>query len=194
MDSHHGFDFTQAMRTLCADVVVRSPAMRHIQLERVAFNVCQTRQDVPHGLYASLTPLRFKSGATSTFARGAEWEVEQLLDEAGEPYLYLLSFYLPRFQNISLEEKLTTVFHELWHISPRFDGDVRRHPGRCYAHGRSQKEYDAHVTRLAQEWLARNPPSHLFDFLSYNFSGLVAEFGKVSGSRWAAPKLVRRRA
>ena len=42
-----------------------------------------------------------------------------------------MSFYLPRFCDQSLDEKLSTVMHELWHISPAFDGDIRRLPGRC---------------------------------------------------------------
>ena len=194
MESHRGFDFTGAMRLLCADIVDRHPQMRHIELSRVAFNVCQTRQDVQHGMHASLTPLRFEAGATTSVSRGIEWEVQELLDPAGEPYLYLLSFYLPRFQNTSWEEKLTTIFHELWHISPQFDGDIRRLPGRCYAHGHSQREYDAHVARMAQQWLGLDPPCHLYAFLEQDFAGLVAEHGNVRGERWSAPKLIRKRA
>ena len=36
------------------------------------------------------------------------------------------------------EEKLTTVFHELYHISPMFDGDIRRLEGRYHVHSHSQ--------------------------------------------------------
>ncbi len=189
--SRQGFDFTLAMRDLCADIVARLSEFHHVQMERVAFNVCQTRSNVSHGMYASLTPLRFAGGAERKIMRGASWGVEPLYDETGRDYLYLLSFYLPRFQNVTLEEKLTTVFHELWHIAPEFNGDLRRHAGRCYAHGSSQRRYDAQMTRLAQAWLTLDPPSHLYDFLSLSFTELVAEHGRVVGNRWRAPKLVR---
>src|SRR5690606_36006120 len=145
---------------------------------------CQTRRDVSHGMYASLTPLRFAGGAESKVVRGVRWAIERLHDESGREYLYLLSFYLPRFQNLPFEEKLVTVFHEMWHIAPDFNGDLRRHAGRCYAHGPSQQKYDAHMARLAQAWLALNPPVHLYDFLSLNFAELAAEHGKVVGRRW----------
>lgn len=186
-----GFDFTFAMRQLCDDMAERLPELNHIDMRRVAISVSQTRQDVSHGMYASLTPLRFESGERRKTIRGVDWEVPPLLDDQGTEYLYLLSFYLPRFQNTSLEEKLATVVHELWHIGPGFDGDLRRHAGRYYAHGPSQRDYDAHVARLAQAWLVRNPPAHLYEFLSLDFSELIAEYGQVFGSRWPAPQLVR---
>ena len=63
-------------------------------------------------------------------------------DAAGREMLYILSFYLPRFQNLDFREKLITVLHELWHISPQFNGDIRRHAGRYHAHTHSQAEYD----------------------------------------------------
>ncbi len=189
--SRQSFDFTQAMCDLCADIAERVSEFQHVEVERVAFNICQTRRDVSHGMYASLTPLRFAGGAERKVMRGMSWGVEPLCDEGGSDYLYLLSFYLPRFQNTSLEEKLTTIFHELWHIAPEFNGDVRRHAGRCYAHGSSQRRYDAEMTRLAQAWLALNPPAQLYDFLSLSFAELVAEHGRVIGNRWRAPKLVR---
>jgi hypothetical protein len=187
-----GFDFTSAMSALCGDVARRLAEFNHIEVEHVAFNVCQTRRDVAHGMFASLTPLRFQGGAEHRRFRGENWSVEPLCDEAGRQYLYLLSFYLPRFQNLPLEEKLTTVFHELWHISSEFNGDLRRHAGRCYAHGSSQRKYDAHMCRLAQEWLSLDPPSHLYEFLSLSFAELVSEHGRVLGNRWRSPRLIRR--
>lgn len=187
-----GFDFTAAMRFLCIDISTRLDELGHVSADRIAFNVCQTRRDVSHGMYASLTPLRFLGGAQLKTVRGVSWEIERLADHAGREYLYLLSFYLPRFQNLPLEEKLITVFHELWHIAPEFNGDLRRHEGRCYAHGPSQRAYDARMAELAQRWLQLDPPHELYDFLSLSFVELVAEHGRVRGSRWRAPRLVRR--
>jgi len=186
-----GFDYAAAMRRLCEDITSRLPELQHIDLSRVAISLSQTRQNVSHGLYAALTPLRFEGGALRKFSQGQCWEVEQFQDEQGREFLYILSFYLPRFQNTSLEEKLSTVFHELWHISQQFDGDLRRHQGRCYAHGPSQREYDAKMDSLAQRWLDLDPPAHLYEFLSFDFDSLVAEYGKVFGSRWRTPKIVR---
>ncbi len=186
----HGFDFTGAMRSLCEDMTRRLPELRHIDLTRVAISLCQTRKNVTHGIYASLTPLRFEAGAKTTRRRGRRYGVQPVLDSDGHEYLYILSFYLPRFMNTSLEEKLSTVVHELWHINPGFNGDVRRHEGRCYAHGPSQKAYDALMDRHTQAWLALDPPSQLYDFLAGDCGELIAEHGRITGSRWPNPRLV----
>ncbi len=189
----HGFDFTLAMRHLCEDITSRLPVLRHIDLSRVAISLCQTRKNVSHGIYASLTPLRFEAGAKTTQRRGRRYRVEPVIDETGREYLYILSFYLPRFMTTSLEEKLSTVVHELWHIGPKFDGDLRRHDGRCYAHGPSQNAYDAQMDRMAQAWLALDPPSQLYDFLMGDCKELIAENGQIIGSHWPNPRLVPER-
>ncbi len=186
----HGFDFTTAMRSLCEDMTSRLPELRHIDLTRIAVSLSKTRKNVSHGIYASLTPLRFEAGAKTTHRRGRRYGVQPVVDATGREYLYILSFYLPRFMNTSLEEKLSTVVHELWHISPDFDGDLRRHEGRCYAHGPSQRVYDAKMDRLAQAWLALDPPSQLYDFLMGDCNELIAEHGQITGKHWPNPRLV----
>jgi hypothetical protein len=190
-DAHTQFNFTIAMRWLCADIVARLPELAHINLSSVAISFSQARKSFAHGLQASLTPLRFEGGAA--ISRDGRFTCQRVCDPTGREYLYILTFYLPRFLNHSVEEKLATVFHELWHISPKCDGDLRRYSGRCFAHGSSQEKYDAHVERLAQKWLALDPPYHLYAFLDCSFSELVAEHGRVYGTRIAAPKLIKRR-
>ena len=126
-----GLDFTLHMRRLCAEIAGRLPDFAHLDPQRIATRICQTRKRVSHGIHATLTPLRFAGGGRTVERRGRTWTIEPLFDDSGRELLYLLSFYLPRFCNQPFEDKLATVFHELWHISPEFDGDLRRLPGRC---------------------------------------------------------------
>ncbi|HBO42935.1 MAG TPA: hypothetical protein DD670_03175 [Planctomycetaceae bacterium] len=184
-----GFDFTLHMRRLCEDLTDRLPELRHIDLSRVAIGFSQTRKRTSYGMYASLTPLRFAGGAAQTVRRGRRWTIQRLYSPSGREMLYILGFYLPRFCQIEYREKLTTVVHELWHISPDFDGDVRRHGGRCYVHSASG-EHDRQAERLAQAWLAQQPPESLHGFLRLNFQQLQERYGRVIGQRVAAPKLV----
>jgi predicted metallopeptidase len=186
-----GFDFTLHMRRLCVDVTSRLPELGHVRMDRVAVRFCQARKAVRHGVQASLTPLRFEQGSLYSRRRGQTWTIEPVCDAAGREMLYLLSFYLPRFLERSREEKLSTVVHELWHIGPRFDGDLRRHPGRCYAHSHSQKQYDALIDQLTARWLALDPPGDVYGFLRYRFGELQRAHGAVFGQRIRTPKLVR---
>ncbi len=104
--------------------------------------------------------------------------------------MYILKFYLPRFQNESFEEKLTTIFHELWHISGDFNGDIRRHAGRCYVHTSSEKEYDRQMLQFAREWMQMEPDEDLFEFVRFNFSELQRRFGRIVGVKIPQPKLI----
>jgi hypothetical protein len=178
------------MRLLCADMVARTPELSHIDLSRVALSFSRARKRVSWGMYASLTPLRFAGGEMTTLRRGKLYQVQRLMDGSGREMLYLLSFYLPRFMNLDFREKLITVFHEMWHISPSFDGDLRRHGGRCFAHTHSQKEYDRQMEILADRWLASSPDAELWEFLKGDFQALQTTHGAVFGLRVARPKLV----
>jgi hypothetical protein len=184
------FDFTLHVRRLCDDMVGRLEELAHIDMSRVAVCFCQTRKAVRHGMFASLTPLRFAGGAETTIRRGRPYAIQRVCDSSGREMLYLLSLYLPRFQNLDFREKLITVLHELWHISPDFSGDIRRHAGRYHAHTHSQAEYDEEMGRLADRWLASGPPKALWQFLQDDFGQLAARHGGIVGIRIRRPRLL----
>lgn len=185
-----GFDFTAHMARLCADIVARVPELGHVDLARVAIRYSQTRKAVAHGVQAALTPLRFEGGALYTQRAGRRWTIQRVCGPDGREMLYLLSFYLPRFLNHTFREKLITVFHELWHINPSFNGDLRRLPGRCYAHGQSERSYDASIEQLVSRWLALSPPAEVCGFLHYDFRQLCEIHGAVYGVKIVTPKIV----
>jgi len=186
-----GFNFTAAMRRVCVDVVARLPDFRHVDMNRVAVVFAQTRNRSAYGTYATLTPMRFEGGSLFTMKRSNRYTVRRFYDESGSELLYILTFYMPRFMDDDLVKKLSTVIHELWHISPDFNGDIRRFSGRCYAHSSSQKNYDAEMDRLAVRWLDAAPPESLYGFLKYRFDELAKNYGRVYGAKITQPKLIR---
>lgn len=187
-----GFDFTRHMRAVCQELVTRLPELAHVDLTRVALSFAQARNQEKAGLYASLTPMRFANGARVERRRGRYFKSQTLCDDQGREMLYILTFCLPRFMDLEFREKLATILHELWHISPRFDGDIRRHNGRCYVHSASQRHYDAAMLRLADRWLALDPPPApaLYAFLLGRFTDLQRCYGRVYGLKVARPKLL----
>jgi len=190
VSSKRGFDFSSHMRRLCEDLTVRTPELRHIDMDRVLTATTQVRTNHSEGIYASLTPLRFPGGGNVLVRCGRHYTLQRVVDPSGREMLYILRFYLPRFADLKFKEKMTTIVHELWHISPEFNGDLRRHRGRCYAHGRSQKVYDAHAARLVEQYLAQNPPAELYEFLQYSFRELQARYGAVYGMKVPRPRLI----
>jgi hypothetical protein len=184
------FDFTSAMRRLCADIARRMSEFGHLRMECVAIRFCQARKAVGHGMQASLTPLRFAGGARVEARGGRRLTIDRLFDNEGREMLYLLSFYLPRFLDQPFSQKLVTIVHELWHIGPDFDGDVRRLPGRCHAHGPLERHYDDQMAVLAERWLALSPPQGLYRFLQSSYSDLCRTYGGVAGTAIATPRIV----
>jgi len=183
------FDFCQAMKLLCEDICRRHREFRHIDMRRVVVTFAQTRSSVEWGMQAKLTPMRFEAGRLTTVCDGRVWTVQRVYHD-GREMLYILTFYLPRFLNLSFSEKLVTVFHELYHISPEFDGDIRRFSGKCYMHTGSQNEYDRRMAVFAKQYLNRRPARKLVSFLEHDFRGLQSQFGKVVGLRLAVTRLI----
>ena len=180
-----GFDFTLHMRRLCEDLVARVEELRHIDMGWVAVGFSQARKAADCGRYATLTPLRFPGGAASY-----DPPRPQMDDPAGgrgrprdAVFAHLL---LAAILDLPLVEKRITVVHELWHIGPKFDGDLRRFRGRCYAHSGSQRQYDARVKQLVDRWLELGPPAQVQDFLTQGYRHLVARHGAVYGRRSCA--------
>ena len=71
----------------------------------------------------------------------------------GVPIKYVMDFYVPVFFNLSFREKLVTVLHELYHISPKFDGELRTFKGRSYQHGPSKEKYDNYMEYLCDKYI-----------------------------------------
>jgi predicted metallopeptidase len=183
------FDFTGAVRQLCSDIVFRCPGLAHVDPTRVLFGFTQARNGRAHGLQARVTPLRFHNGLLIRRHRGVPYQVQRYVVDGFE-MLYLMTFCLPRFLNQAFEDKLVTLFHELYHIGPRFDGDLRRHDGRYSIHSHSQRCYDEHMAKLARGYLATDADPDLHRFLRLSFRELRQKFGAVVGVVVPRPKLV----
>lgn len=98
------FDFTRHIRAVCDHMAGSLPDLAHIDMSRVAVSVCQTRKAVTHGIFASLTPLRFARGEKTTIRRGRPHTIESVCDASGREMLYVLSFICRVFR-ISTCEK-----------------------------------------------------------------------------------------
>jgi predicted metallopeptidase len=183
------FDFTQHMGRLCADVSARCPELAHLDTGRILFTVIQARSARVHGLQARVTPLRFRNGQLTERRRGQLYQVQRYI-VGGVEMLYLVTFCLPRFLDQSFEEKLITIFHELYHIAPQFNGDLRRHGGRYCLHTPSQKGYDGLMAGMVEAYLKGRPDPSLYHFLTMNFAQLQSRHGPVTGVVVPMPKLV----
>jgi predicted metallopeptidase len=183
------FDFCAHVRRLCADVVAHCAELRHIDVRRLLFAVTQARSARPHGLQARVTPLRFPGGHLARRRRGVTYQVQRYVVN-GVEMLYLVTFCLPRFLDQAFEDKFITLFHELYHISPAFEGDLRRHGGRYDLHTHSKRAYDRYMGQLAREYLSNGADRGLHAFLRLSFAQLAHRHGSVIGVSVPRPRLV----
>jgi hypothetical protein len=183
------FDFCAAIRRLCADVVRHCRDLAHIDVSRLLFGITQARSGRRHGLQARVTPLRFRHGHLRRRRHGTCYQVQRYFVD-GREMLYLVTFCLPRFLDQGLDDKFVTLFHELYHISPAFEGDLRRHEGRCAIHSHSKRAYDAHMADLARAYLSNGADANLHAFLRLNFAQLRHRHGSVVGVVVPRPRLL----
>jgi hypothetical protein len=176
------FNYTTALGEVVHDVVATlDEEFAHIDLNRVLLSITQARQKSKHGVYASCMPLRFENGEREQRRGRYGWEWRPL-KRGDHEILYILYFMLPRFhQEIDYPEKLATIIHELYHISPHFNGDVRRFAGKNYAHGHSREVYHEAMRVLAKEYLAKSSRAESWEFLHTPFEELLERPGGVVG-------------
>jgi predicted metallopeptidase len=183
------FDFCGHVRRLCADIAGRCPDLRHVDVHRLLFAVTQARSGQRHGLQARVTPLRFRHGELTRRRQGVDYRVQRYFVN-GQEMLYLVTFCLPRFLDQDFDDKFITLFHELYHISPDFEGDLRRHEGRYAIHSRSKRQYDAYMADLARAYLSNGADRPLHAFLRLNFAQLLHRHGCVVGVVVPRPRLL----
>jgi hypothetical protein len=183
-------DFSGYMRKLCDDVKLRCPTFAHLDPSAMAFTYTTSRTPGKYGLLARVTPLRFRDGGVFHRHRGNLYQSQRYFLD-GRELLYLVTFCLPRFLNLPFEEKLVTVIHELFHISPRFDGDVRRHDGRYQYHSHSKRGYDDLMGKMTRAYLADHPEPALFAPFHSTFAELCAAHGGVLAVSLPRPRMVR---
>jgi len=178
-----GFDFTKAMHRLMVDIAEVCDEFQHVDMSRIAVIFSQARHGRQDGVHAATHPLRFQGGAVEKTLRGHRYVMPQVM-VGGREMLYVVSFTLPRFLNAgSLHKKLTTVVHEMYHIGPAFDGDLRRFAGGNPYHTGSQKNYDRAMAAIARRYVQRTSQSDLHAFLAKDFAALDAERGPLVGTR-----------
>jgi len=184
------FDFTAAMRELIADIAATCPELGHLDLSLIAVTFSQTRAARLGGVQATILPLRFPDGSRIQERPHGTYELP-LVKLDGREMLYVVAFRLPRFLNRPFQEKMTTVVHEMYHISPDFDGTLRRFEGGKPYHTGSRRRYDAAMAAAAGRYLEATRRPELHGFLHRSFAELAAAHGGVVAMKMRGIRLRR---
>ena len=165
-------NLNEAIRALLEDVSVRMPEFSHVRPGRILVVSGEARR----ASRGTVRPLAF-AGGKSTDARGRKRPIVKV---GGKRMLYCITLRPLFFRDSTAEERVGTILHELFHISPLFDGTLaveRRHSALGRAFGRKLRPlvrrylrrcpheliapfgYDGEVRIL--QWLERPGPLYL---------------------------------
>ncbi len=167
------FHYTAAIEEVILDVARQLPEFAHLDTSRILVSIAEARQRTRHGVYAKVFPCRGAWG-------GAEFSYQE------RRALYLMYFYLPRFHDQTLEGKVSTIVHECYHISPEFDGSLRRLEG-GKPHGRSTRTYERLMDQFARRYLEQRGDWPHLEFLRMSTEELIHARGTLFGLRIQEP-------
>jgi hypothetical protein len=182
-------DYSLNMKKLIEDISRRCAVFKYIDSTAILVGISRSRNKRKDGLQAKLVPMKFQGGLQVTQIDKHGYEMPKMTHEGNE-ILYLIYFCLPRFQNLSFQAKMTTIFHELYHIDPSFNGDIRRFPGRFYQHSHSEKEYDRTVQELSRSYLSNPFSKDHTHFLRFRYDELRRHYGEITGLKLYVPEPV----
>jgi hypothetical protein len=176
------YNLTDDVALLVHLLVRRIDQLAHIRPGQILHGVSQARARTRHGVYAQCHGLRFKHGQREHETRDGYAWVWPELRVRGQEILYYITYFLPRFLDQPPRERLQTLLHELYHIHPQFNGDLRRFPGRNEFHGNRYEDFDGVVDRMLEQALPLIDVER-FPFLTFSFDELMQKRGGIVGSR-----------
>lgn len=115
-------NFNQTARLLIRDVSRALPEFAHLRASRILVVAGEARR----ASRGTVKPLCF-TGGRAIDSRGRRKPIVRV---RGKRMLYLVTLRPLFFRDSTPEQRVATLLHELFHISPRFDGtlaDSRRH-------------------------------------------------------------------
>jgi predicted metallopeptidase len=171
-------DLTTSLRHAAEEIVARVPELRHIDLERVHFAVFYSRHAKRILTYARCYPLPAGSRRRGRYT----YRLEPILTEHGKRARYIVAFAWERFWGLSPRDRLETLVHELFHISPQFDGSLRQFGEKV--HGRGRDWFDTIVYALSELYL---PHGLELEYTALGLElkpGLEVTFDKLKPPRW----------
>ncbi len=180
-------NLSAALKDIVAEIAHRAPSFAHIDPKKLHICISSNRNNGRGATFGKLVPLKFKGGQELMYYRGRCYTIPRVVQDDTR-ILYLIYFYSPRFFDLSAQEKLRVIFHELYHINPDFDGDIRRFGKSGSAHGNSKKKFDLRFEMELREFLVQIAATPHWDFLAMDTAALFASYDRVVSHRMRTPK------
>ncbi len=182
-------NITDVLTLIIQDIQKRVETFSFLDMDRLTVCIASNRKNSRGGIYGKLVPLHFENGAKQVTYRGKIYSMPTVIRDSIRQK-YLIYFYMPKFFDLDAREKLRVIFHELYHISPDFNGDIRRMTKGKAAHGHSRKHFDSHFENELEIFFNYIKDTPYIRFLQLTGKDLFMIFNNVKGRRMKLPKPV----
>ena len=157
--SDDSINLTDILTLIIHDMIKSTDEFKSFDLNKILICCASNRKDFKGATYGKLLPLRFKDGSEIIKHNGKFYTIPKVKLNNTE-ILYIIYFYIPKFFNLSAKDKVNVMFHELYHINPEFNGDIRRMGKFKSAHGHSRKSFEEKYIEYADKFFENNYKIH----------------------------------
>ncbi len=139
-------NFNQAVRALIKDVATSMAEFQHIRPSRILVVAGEARR----GSRGTVKPLTF----AGTRSRDKSGRRKPVVRVRGRRMLYCITLRPLFFRSGTPQARIATLIHELFHISPKFDGTLAS----SRRHATLGKDFTRKLKPLVRRYLKRCPP------------------------------------
>lgn len=182
-------NLTDILTLIIHDMIELTEEFKCFDLNKILICCASNRKDFRGATYGKLLPLRFKDGSEIIKHNGRFYTIPKVKVNNME-ILYIIYFYIPKFFNLSAKDKVNVMFHELFHINPEFNGDIRRMGKFKAAHGHSRKSFEEKYIEYADIFFEKIEDTPYYNFLKMNSEDIQKEFKKIKYRRMKSIKPV----
>jgi len=160
-------NLTDILTLIIDDIIKTTDEFKSFDLNRILICCASNRKDFKGAIFGKLLPLRFKDGSEIIKHNGKFYTIPKIKVNNTE-ILYIIYLYIPKFFDLSPKGKVNVIFHELYHINPGFNGDIRRMGKFKAAHGHSRKSFEEKYIEYADAYFKTIQNTPYFSFLQMN--------------------------
>jgi len=182
-------NLTDILTLIIHDMIKSTGEFKFFDLNKILVCCASNRKDCRGATYGKLLPLRFKDGSEIIKHNGRFYTIPKVKINEIE-ILYIIYLYIPKFFNLSAKDKVNVMFHELYHINPEFNGDIRRMGEFKSAHGHSRKAFEKKYIEYAETFFDKIKEAPYYNFLQMKSDDIEDRFKKIKYRRMKSIKPV----
>jgi len=184
-------NLTDVLTLIIHDMIKSTDEFKSFDINKILVCCASNRKDSKGAIYGKLQPLRFKDGSEIIKHNNKYYTIPKIVLNDIE-ILYVLYLYIPKFFDMTAKDKINVMFHELYHISPEFNGDIRRMSNIKSAHGHSKKSFEEKYIQYASIYFNKINDTPFYTFLQMNFKEIEKQFKVIKYRRMKSikPKLL----